>query len=159
MIDHAVTTRRLTVNAAFLKEIKDDNLQLKSILDQLASLTEHCQTAINHWPELIELFDSLRDQLALHFALEEAYGYFDDAIGGEPQLSVVAECLRSEHGKLFESVRHIAERSKEISGDKEEEVTRLLRRVAEFRRMFEKHEGAELELILKALDEDIGVGD
>ena len=159
MVDHAITTRRLAVNAAFLKEIKDDNLQLKLLLDQISSLTGHCQTAINHWPELIQLFDGLRDQIALHFALEEAYGYFDDAIGTEPQLSAMAECLRSEHGKLFESIRHIADRSREISGDKEEEVTRLLNRIATFRESLEKHEEAELDLILKALDDDIGVGD
>ncbi len=101
MIDHAVTTRRLAVNAAFLKEIKDDNLQLKVLLDQITSLTGHCQTSINHWPELIQLFDDLRDQLALHFALEEAYGYFDDAIGTEPQLSAIAEGLRTQHGDLI----------------------------------------------------------
>ena len=158
MIDHAVTTRRLAVNAAFLKEIKDDNLQLKLLLDQIASLTGHHQTAINHWPELIRLFDGLLDQLALHFALEEAYGYFDDAVGTEPQLSIVAEGLRSEHAKLYETIRHIADRTKEISGDKEEEVTRLLNRFASFRESFQKHEEAEFDLILRALD-DIGVGD
>ena len=90
MIDHAVKTRRLTINAAFMKDIKDDNHQLKSLLDQITPLTAHYQTAINHWPELIQLIDALRDQLALHFALEEAYGYFDDAIGTEPQLSAIA---------------------------------------------------------------------
>ena len=159
MIDHAVKTRRLTINAAFMKDIKDDNHQLKSLLDQITPLTAHYQTAINHWPELIQLIDALRDQLALHFALEEAYGYFDDAIGTEPQLSAIAECLRTEHGKLFESVRHISDRTREISGDKEEEVTRLLNRLSTFRKSLEKHEEAELDLILKALDDDIGVGD
>ena len=104
MTDHAVSTRGLTVNAAFLKDIKDDNHQLKSLMDQLTPLTSHCQTAINHWPELIQLFDALRDQLALHFSLEEAYGYFDDAIDTEPQLTTLAECLRGEHAKLFESI-------------------------------------------------------
>ena len=107
----------------------------------------------------MQLLDGLRDQLALHFALEEAYGYFDDALGTEPQVSAVAECLRGEHGGIFEAIRHIADRAKEISGDKEEEVTRLLNRFAAFRQSFQNHEEAELELILDTLDDGIGVGD
>jgi len=160
MVDpNATQVRHLAVNAAFLREIKDDNQQLKCLLDQITPLTAHCQTAINHWPELIQLFDELRDQLALHFSLEEAYGYFDDAVGIEPQLSASAECLRAEHTHLFEAIRHLADRAKEIEGDQEEAVARLLDGLAKFRRSFEQHEEAELDLILQSLDQDLGVGD
>ena len=153
------TTRRLTVNAAFLKDIKDDNRDLKILLDRIQPLAEHCQTAMNHWAELIELFAELRDQLALHFSLEEAYGYFDDAIVTAPQLSTIAESLRSQHSALFENIRDIADSSLEVSGDSTEQVTQFLQSFFRFRQSFEQHEEAELKLILTALDDDLGVGD
>ncbi len=153
------STRRLTVNAAFLKDIKDDNRDLKILLDQITPLAQHCQTATNHWVELIELFAELRDQLALHFSLEEAYGYFDEAVTTAPQLSATAECLRSQHPELFERIRDLADSALEVSSESAEQVTHFLDDFSRFREAFQKHEEAELKLILAALDDDIGVGD
>ena len=153
------STRRLAVNAAFLKDIKDDNRELKSLLDRLAPLAEHSQTATNHWIELIDLVGQLRDQLALHFALEEAYGYFEEAIVSAPQLSAEAELLRSQHSQLFERIRDLADSVIEVSPERSEHVTRFLSGLAEFRKSLEQHEEAELKLILDAMDDDIGVGD
>lgn len=152
-------TRGLTINAAFLKDIKDDNRDLKILLDSILPLAQHHKTATNHWPELICLFADLRDQLALHFSLEEAYGYFDDAVGSAPQLSSSAESLRNQHSQLFERIRDLADSALEVSADSEEKVTRLLKEYDRFRQSFEEHEEAELKLILDALDDDIGVGD
>ena len=153
------STRRVAVNAAFLKDIKDDNRDLKILLDRIALLAQHRQTATNHWVELIELFGELRDQLALHFSLEEAYGYFDEAIVTAPQLSATAECLRAEHPRLFERMRDLADSALEVSPESGEQVTRMLAEFGRFRDAFETHEEAELKLILDALDDDIGVGD
>jgi hypothetical protein len=150
---------RVTVNAAFLKDIKDDNRELKVLLDRIAPLAEHPQVAINHWRELVELLAGLRDQLALHFTLEEAYGYFDDAVISAPQLSVSAECLRGQHPKLFERIRQLSEKCQEISIDSSEKVARFLEEFDHFRLEFERHEEEELRLILDALDDDLGVGD
>ena len=151
--------RRLSVNAAFMKDIKDDNRDLKDILDEITPLATHPETAVNHWVELTELFARLRDQLALHFSLEEAYGYFDDAIVTAPQLSTTAECLRSEHPRLFERIRDLADSSLEVSVDRENQVRNFLGDFFNFRTEFEQHEEAELRLILAALDDDLGVGD
>ena len=153
------TTRRLTINAAFLKDIKDDNRDLKVLLDRINPLAEHHQTAINHWLELVELCAQLRDQLALHFSLEEAYGYFDEAIVTAPQLSTTAECLRSQHPKLFARIRDLADSILEVSSESAEQVAGFLGDFQRFREAFEQHEEAELKLILAALDDDIGVGD
>jgi len=152
-------TRRLAVNAAFMKDIKDDNRDLKILLERIQPLAQHQQTATNHWPELIELFADLRDQLALHFSLEEAYGYFEDAVVTAPQLSVIAERLRAEHPRLFERIVELADKALEISTEAGEQVTRFLDEYHRFRGDFEKHEEGELKLILDALDDDIGVGD
>lgn len=153
------STRRLAVNAAFLKDIKDDNRELKLLLDRIKPLASHRQTATNHWIELIELVGKLRDQLALHFSLEEAYGYFEEAIVGAPQLSTTAEYLRSQHSKLFERIRDLADSALEVSPERAEHVTRFLDAFQAFRESLEHHEEAELKLILDALDDDIGVGD
>ena len=152
-------TRRLAVNAAFLKDIKDDNQDLKKLLDQITPITRHQQTAANHWPELIILISGLRDQLALHFSLEEAYGYFDDAVIAVAELSATAEKLRSEHPALFASIRDLADQVSEVCSDRPEQVNQFIQRLDAFRRAFEIHEEGELKLILDSLDDDLGVGD
>jgi hemerythrin-like domain-containing protein len=149
----------LVVNAAFLREIKDDNRHLKALWDRLLPMLSHPETARNHWRELISGLAELRDQLAIHFSLEEAYGYFDEAIDAAPRLSTQAEVLRSEHADLFGMIRDLADGILEFDGERPEHVTKLLSRFERFRRRFERHEEAELTLILESLDDDLGVGD
>ena len=152
-------TRQVVVNAAFLKDIKDDNRDLKVLMDRIHPLIQQLPTAINHWPELIPLFADLRDQLAMHFSLEEAYGYFEDAIVTAPRLSVTAECLRSQHAALFQQVCELADHALEVSADADVQIKKFLDKFTRFQSAFEKHEEAELKLILDAMDDDIGVGD
>ena len=153
------TVRQLTVNAAFLKDIKDDNRDLKLLMDKIRPLRTPLPTALNHWPELIRLFADLRDQLAMHFSLEEAYGYFDDAIVTAPRLNVTAECLKGQHSALFQQICELADQALELPADSEEHIAKFLKRFDQFQAAFQKHEEAELALILDAMDDDIGVGD
>ena len=159
MTDGNADTRRLTVNAAFMKDIKDDNGQLKVLFEEISRLTGHPAIASNHWPEVLGLYGQLRDQLAFHFSLEEAYGYFDSAIDAEPHLSVQAETLRAEHTQLFAVIRDLADRATETPPDREEKVSAVLRDYDAFFTQFTRHEEAEVKLILHALDDDIGGGD
>ncbi len=159
MSEANTSTRQVAVNAAFLKEIKEDNLLLKSLWDQIGPLAAHIETATNHWPELITLLSDLRDQLAIHFTLEEAYGYFDDAVDIAPQLSLQAENLRGQHRNLFEQIRDLADRVTEVSLESEQQSTAFMKRFSRFRRDLENHEEDELKLILESLDDDLGVGD
>jgi len=162
-------SRRLTVNAAFLKDIKEDNRDLKILMDRLIGRARPLEAAANHWSELLTLFADLRDQLALHFGLEEAYGYFDEAVGADAELSVLANRLRSQHAVLFEEIRHLAEAAADactgdapIEGATPEVTTaqeKVLRRFEEFLHQFNEHEEAELKVILDALEQDLGVGD
>jgi iron-sulfur cluster repair protein YtfE (RIC family) len=152
--------RRLTINAAFLKDIKDDNRVLKQLMERIIPLVEHPQVATNHWQELVGLLADLRDQLAMHFALEEAYGYFDDAVVTAPQLSLAAECLKDQHPRLFERIRHLADRAGAVRPDDgSEPVRKVLADFTHFRAEFEKHEEEEFRLIFDALENDLGVGD
>ncbi|KAA5540014.1 hemerythrin domain-containing protein [Roseiconus nitratireducens] len=152
-------TGRLTVNAAFLKEIKDDNRHLKELWDRLIPMLSHGETAKNHWSELIDGLACLRDQLALHFSLEEAYGYFEEAIDAAPHLSLKAEALRGEHADLFSQVRDLADAIVDVDSERMEKLEKFLARFDRFRRGFERHEEEELRLILQSFDDDIGVGD
>jgi len=173
MSEISAGTRRLTVNAAFLKDIKDDNRDLKILIDRLRTVTKPRPTAANHWLELVRLLADLRDQLAIHFGLEEAYGYFDLATDADAQMSAAAETLKAEHADLFESCRHLSEAiagvvTPEGFGDdlgegQDPELTtaqeKILDRIERFLFQFHRHEESELKLILDALDEDLGGGD
>lgn len=150
---------RVTVNAAFLKEIKDDNRQLKSMWDKVTPMLSHAQTAKNHWAELVDALSELRDQLAMHFSLEEAFGYFDEAIDIAPRFSMMAVSLRSEHATLFAAARDLADSILEIDGEQLDAVVDFVTRFNHFRRDFERHEEAELRLILASFDDDLGDGD
>ncbi len=152
-------SKRLSVNAAFLKDIKDDNRELKSLIDRLYPLLEHPQIASNHWSELLTLLADLRDQLAFHFSLEEAFGYFENAIETAPQFSLLAESLQSDHAGLFEWIRELADRAPEVEVDSVDKISRFVDQFKRFRAALEQHETAEIELILQALDDDLGVGD
>ncbi len=158
----------LPINPAFLQEIKQDNHDLKRIVDRLAVTTGSAAIAANHWDELTRLWSELRDQLAMHFGLEEAYGYFDLIVDADRPLMAAAEELKSQHAELFEQVRHLVDATARTSkGDPAvegsvPEVTtaqeKLLRRYRRWLQDFKSHEEAELELILTAIDEDLGVG-
>ena len=60
---------------------------------------------------------------------------------------------------IYKRIRALADKSLEISAESVEQVSRFLEEFNRFQRDFEKHEEAELKLILDALDDDIGVGD
>ena len=150
---------RLAVNAAFLQEIKEDNRQLKSLWDRLIPMFSHHETVKNHWPEVISGLSELRDQLAMHFSLEEAYGYFDDAVDIAPHLSFKAESLRGQHSSLFAQIRDLADQILELNVDSVEHLKKAIRWFESFRKGFERHEASELKLILQTFDDDLGVGD
>src|SRR5436309_12290555 len=110
------TTGTVTVNAAFLQEIKEVNSELWSLL---GDLRHRCQRPIapGSSRQLIDTLSQLRDQLALHFSLEEAYGYFDDPVEVAPQLSREAERLRAEHKQLYTDLCHVVEKAERMFYD------------------------------------------
>ncbi|MEL6894535.1 MAG: hemerythrin domain-containing protein [Planctomycetota bacterium] len=152
-------TGRTTVNAAFLQVIKDDNLRLKDLLDSTRALMGHTEIIRNHFSELCVLMDDLSDQLAMHFSLEEAFGYFEDAIDASPHLSVAAINLRNEHCGLFVMARDLADTMAELDPQNEEHMRRIGDAFQQFDGDLKRHEAEELKLILSAMDDDLGVGD
>jgi hypothetical protein len=156
-----VAARTVGVNAAFLQEIKEDNVELRQLLQQLAGelLTRRPRT---HDPrQLLELLGRLRDQLAIHFSLEEAFGYFDDAVDVAPQLSEKTAQLRAEHDLFFRDICRLCDFVEQVRYEDTPaySVRQIASRFSAFNDAFEQHEARERELIMDAFEDDIGVGD
>jgi hypothetical protein len=154
------TTGTVTVNAAFLQEIKEVNQEL---WDVLAHVRHRCQRPIApaSCRQIIDRLCQLRDQLALHFSLEEAYGYFEDPIDVAPQLSRAADRLRAEHKELYLDLCEVVEHSERMFYDEQHAALALWigPEFLEFDSRLRSHEERENELIMEAYDGDIGVGD
>lgn len=154
-------TKAVTLNAAFLREIKDDNLHLRELQASLREVFRRGRLLGLSRHALLDRLEEFRDQLAIHFALEEAYGYFDDPADAAPHLSDELDGLRSQHADLFQEVCRIADRAYDVLGDHGSligfrETARMYRA---FDDRFQQHEMRENELILQAFNDDIGVGD
>lgn len=153
-----MATHTVTVNAAFLQEIKDDDAQLRTLLEQTRESCELITHTDISASRLASLLDELRDQLAMHFALEEAYGYFDDPVSVAPHLSEQADSLRKQHDQLYEEISQIAETAKGTTHCTGEQraVRRLARRFMNFYQRLQAHESDENDLIMQAYTVDIG---
>lgn len=154
-----VVPAQATFNAAFLLEIKEDNRRLRELFCEAAELFLRPSMVRPH--EAARLLASLRDQLAMHFALENAYGYLADVVDYAPRLCDRAHAMLAEHETLFVTCSELVERVERMeSGDLRGSVRR---RVAweffEFQRRFQDHESRENDLIMDAFEQDIGVGD
>jgi hypothetical protein len=156
----ATVTRTTTINAAFLKEIKEDNTDLRRQLNRTRQLLGGEPSGIRP-RELVEMLAELRDQFALHFALEEAYGYFEDAVDGAPWLHRQAEALRAEHCHLFLDLCHLEDEAEQLLYH--EAPQRMLRAIArdfhDFHERFFDHESRENDLILLSVSDELGYGD
>ncbi len=157
----SISMRTVTVNAAFLQEVKDDNHHLRELLELtrrtlLDEIPPACQPR-----ELANLLAQLRDQLAMHFSLEEAFGYFEDALDVAPQLSRQADLLRAQHQTLYVAICEIAEEAEQLLYRETMVDLRgeMRDRFVDFFEVFQDHEACENALILEAFDRDIGVGD
>jgi iron-sulfur cluster repair protein YtfE (RIC family) len=157
----AVLTGTLTINAAFLAEIKEDNRRLRELLDAAASDATFSSFGAIVPRERVELYRAVRDQLALHFTLEDAFGYFHDAIEDNPRLNSAAEKLHAQHESLFREMCRVVDASESILYSEQDAITvqTLMRNFIQFYNRLAEHEHSENELILSAFDDDIGVGD
>jgi len=153
--------RTLTINAAFLQEIKEDNRDLRCMLAECRVLLARPRGVRVDPRRLVQLLGKLRDQLALHFSLEEAYGYFDDAIDVAPRMSREAEMLKEQHPQLFVELCGVEERAEQWMYRETASVDRdeLLRQFDQFHSHLQEHEAGEDALIMRAVNEEIGGGD
>lgn len=155
-----ISTRTVTINAAFLEEIKEVHEHLWETLGRLQDLYATPTASESYLRQLTRLLAELRDQLALHFSLEEAYGYFDDPIEVAPHICLTAERLRGEHQDLYLRICDLVDQAEQASDLKRQAaVVMLVSGCCEFHERLTRHEQAETELIQEAYAADIGVGD
>lgn len=151
-------TGTVTLNAAFFQEIKEAH---QEFWERFSHASQICQASrCEPGREVVDALTELRDQIALHFALEEACGYFDDPQEVSPQISEQAIQLRDEHRTLYVQIVQLAE-----FVDSLHRTARLARHACEvearfrqFSEQLHRHEQRENELILQVFD-DVGVGD
>ncbi|HEV2970038.1 MAG TPA: hemerythrin domain-containing protein [Pirellulales bacterium] len=151
----------LTINAAFLQEIKEENRELRQLLNNCGTALAAEGRTPAEPKRIVELLTKLRDQLAMHFALEEAYGYFDDAAHVTPQLSDRALKLRDEHGDLFLHLGGIVDRAEHMLYHEQPEMrlVNIAEEFTQFQSRFQDHEAQETELVVQVLHDETGCGD
>ena len=154
------TTRTVTVNSAFLQEIKEANQELWRLLDRLRLICCSAVSVRENAGQLVELLRELRDQLALHFALEEAYGYFEDPVLVIPTVAHQAATLRAEHRELYARANRLADIAEDfwLAGNLVDLIVRIPDQFWDFDCHLQQHESYENEMIMRQFD-DIGVGD
>lgn len=156
-----IATKSVTINAAFLREIKEDHLELGQIFRETEQAFETDAVPRLSAKRMVDLLSELRDRFAMHLTLEEAFGYFEDAVDVAPHLGQRSEELRREHEPLFLEICALVDEAEQLLYHEVGHHSHL-RVGANFRAFvenFQDHESREKELILQALDEDIGVGD
>jgi hypothetical protein len=151
----------IAVNAAFLQEIKEVNEELWQCLAATGRLCEHTQWEPRTCRLLIDRLRELLDLLALHFALEEAYGYFEGPAVVDARLNQRAGRLRDEHRTLFVTLQSVvdAAEKKLVRDNPDDAIQRIVVRFRAFQDQLREHESRENELILEAFNDDVGVGD
>lgn len=154
----ATATRTVTLNAAFLQEIKDDNRHLRDLRKAIRALISNRTLVAGHLPRLLALLEEFRDQLAMHFSLEEAYGYFDDAVDVAPRLSEAVDRLRSQHSDLFGILVHLVGDAESLLRHQrsDEQLDEFIERVQDFDSALSDHELRESQLMMEAMDRDLG---
>lgn len=157
----SIATTTLSLNPAFFQEVKEDNRELTGLLGELNELCRNGDHHVRSCRQLHAKLCELRDRLAIHFSLEEAYGYFEDALFAAPWLTERADQLRSQHGELYLEICGIVDGAggllhHEIPGQVAQTVAREYR---EFSLRLRRHESGEIELITRAFQDDIGAMD
>lgn len=157
--DNPRTSQSVTMNVAFLREIKEDNVHFNELLEAVRlSLEVGGEVRVR---VLAELLGRLRDELETHFALEEFYGYFRDSAQKNQQVGSVASKLCQEHETLFVQLNELVEEAERLlyketpCRDRDEIVAGFFNFCSDLK----MHEHQEMELMMRLWNEDIGVGD
>jgi hypothetical protein len=152
------STAPVTVNLAFMHEIKEASGELWALLDKLAEFSSHPWLIRDHPNHAVDLLTQLQDQLALYFSLEEHYGYFESPARVAPQFSGRAASLREEHRTIYLDICAIIDRAERLLDRRRlASLTRhIVVRTAAFCAQLKAHEAREQDLLLHAIDGELG---
>ena len=153
------TSTRLSFNAAFLREIKEDNFRVRELFHECSAAVTCPRGDADRL--MVRLLWQLRDQLAMHFALENAFGYLTDVVDYAPRLCDRALAMIRQHDDLFLSLCELIEVAEELAYDKSLASRRadVANGFLSFRRRFEEHEREENRLLFDVFSDEVGGGD
>lgn len=106
-------TSAVTINTAFLLEIKEDNTELEDLLTESRAAAADIATRTSGWQQFVELLWHLRDNVAMHFVLEEAYGYFDNPSSDTTELGPDTASVRAQHETLYAELCSIVDHAEQ----------------------------------------------
>ena len=145
------------LNLAFFQEIKDEHIELR----QLVAQTRNRLSKPDVKPtQVLDWLSDLRDELETYFALEEFYGYFNQSAVTNPSVNHAAETLQLEHLELFVNLLVLIDSTEQIIyQESNTDLDHVREGFDKFAVKFEEHERAEMELMMRYCNEEIGVGD
>ncbi len=146
----AVSNRMTTVvNAAFLQEVKDSNMQLWSILDELRTMQVSWDDAREVSKLFVRKLAELRDCIGLEFSLEETYGFMQGPPSNAGFAMADAETARIQHRELYLQLQELCETAEEAQyrGTISRDLQSYLEEFRCFDLSFRAHEDLEGELI------------
>ena len=143
---HSLTTM---INAAFLQEVKESNVELWDTLHELRQVIDGVGSSAGDARRLVTLLSQLRDLLAFEFSLEEAYGFIEGCRGIAPLVAQRATLAKQQHRELYLLVHELCEHAEEAQyrGVADREYTELVAMAADFDAQLRAHELLESELI------------
>jgi hypothetical protein len=154
----AMTTSTLavTINVAFFLEIREENKELDRLISDCRAAAAKIEADSADLRQLMDLLGNLRDNVAMQFALEEAYGYFENPTVRTPDLSANAVLLRDEHWILYSDLTTVIEHVEQrVYREPSDETTRQLARdVVAFCDNFQYHDTQEHALVMRMQESD-----
>jgi peptidylprolyl isomerase len=150
----------VTYTPLFWQDIKEDHQCFRRLQQELRKVCAlHRRSRVSRFA-MMDLLAQFRDQLGMHFALEEAFAYFDDLLTVAPDLCEQADLLTAEHSKLFVEVCRLADDALDLACRSGVRGTfrGIARAYRAFDDRFQDHEARENELITRSFYHDIGVG-
>ena len=144
----ASSAKTIAVNAAFLQEVKDSNLQLWDLFHRLRMLTKVQRPTGEMVHDFVALLGELRDCIALEFSLEETYGYVENAMLGA-RVGSEANEAKLQHRELYLQIRDLCEcvEEAEYTGTIVRDLAAFFNAFDTFDTEFRAHEELEARLI------------
>lgn len=152
---------KLTVNAAFLEEVKAIHSELWELLAHTRQMCQEFEPAAQWQSQLAENMAQLRDLFAMQFSLEEGLGYFSEPAVVETSISARAAALRDDHRYLYEEISRISDWLDDLRyhGGLPGKMKEIQIRFESFHDQIQTHEQKEQELIYDSYCNDLGTGD
>jgi hypothetical protein len=139
----------VTINAAFLQEVKEANCQLWDTLFQLRLVSQMAQPGEAKIHQWVQKLTEFRRQLSAEFALEETYGYISRAIRQHIACRVDPADTLKQHKDLYLHIIDICEQAEQAQyvGTVVRDFGMHAAAFLEFDLMLSEHERAESEMI------------